>query len=148
MSDALNILINRAKESADNLAQELAKTREQLAQAKQKLEMLQNYQDEITQAAVNRSLEGVTGFFLQSQNQYGQKIGQAIEQQAKQVQFIQTTEAHYLKGWQEALAEQKKFEALLERNRLKAQAKLAKQEQKNNDEYAARIYRNRIAGET
>lgn len=148
MSNAIQILIERATEKADGLAKELAKAREQLNQAKQKLAMLEGYQTEIAQAASQRSLEGVTGFFLQNQNAYSAKIDLAVKQQAQEITFIENSEQHYLQSWKAALAEQKKFEALQTREKLRLEAKLAKQEQKNNDEYAARIYRTRTVGES
>lgn len=146
---ALEILLDQAKERVDEAAKTMAKTRQQLASAKDKLQMLEQYMQEVSENQQIRSAGGgITGFQLQNQNAFNNKILDAVNQQSKQVEFFVTTEAHHVSLWQAALGEQKKYEALIERDRKRKQAIENKRDQKMNDEYAARIHRVRTSGET
>ena len=147
--NAIEILLDQSKERVDEATQTLAKTRQQLKAAKEKLHMLEQYMGEACQNQHLRATgTGLTGFQLQNQNAFNSKIREAVNQQTKQVEFFEKTEAHHVKLWQEALAEQKKYEAVLEREKRRQLAKENKRDQKMNDEFAARIHRVRTNGET
>lgn len=146
---ALEILLDQAKERANDASKTLAKTRQQLTGARDKLHMLEQYMQEVSQNQQIRGAGGgITGFQLQNQNAFNNKILEAVSQQTRQVEFFVATETHQLSIWQKALAEQKKYEALLEREKKREQAIENKRDQKMNDEYAARIHRVRTSGES
>lgn len=147
MSNVLNLLIDRAKEKADTTAQQMAKTQKQLTDSQGKLDMLHQYKDECHQSLHANANHGITGQQLRNQNAFVGKIDQAIGQQNKEIEFLQTALTHQKQQWQEALAEQKKFEALVKREQHKALKKENKRDQKMNDEFAARIYRVNTTGE-
>ncbi len=147
MSNAMHILRDRAKERGELLAQKLASARQQLTEAEGKLKLLEDYQAEqqdkhqhITQT------KAITGFQLQNQTAFVQKIIDAIQLQHKQIEQIRHTEQHYLESWQTALQEEKKYDALIERDLKKRRARTLKIEQKMNDEFAARIHRIQASG--
>lgn len=147
MSNVLQILIEQAIEKADKLAKNMAGTQQKLVQGQDKLNMLQTYRDECEGGMHNKAITGMTGQQLRNQLAFVGKIAQAIEQQNREIEFLTTTLAHQRTQWQEALAEQRKFEALVAREKIK-QAKLEnKRDQKMNDEFASRIYRVHTAGE-
>lgn len=147
MSNVLQILIEQASEKADNLARNMASTQQKLAQGQDKLNMLQTYRDECEGGMHNKASIGLTGQQLRNQLAFVGKIAQAIEQQNHEIEFLNNTLAHQRTQWQDALAEQRKYEALVEREKIK-QAKIEnKRDQKMNDEFAARIYRVQTAGE-
>ena len=147
MSNVLHTLIEQASEKADAMAKNMAKTRQKLVHGQDKLNMLQTYRDECQNGMHSKASTGMTGQQLRNQTAFVGKIAEAIAQQTREVEFLNTTLIHQNTQWQEALAEQRKFEALVEREKLK-QAKLEnKRDQKMNDEFAARIYRVHTAGE-
>lgn len=147
MSNVLQILIDQAREKAEQLARNMANTRQKLAQGQDKLDMLQTYREECEGGMHNKAVGGMTGQQLRNQLAFVGKIAQAVAQQSREIEFLNTTLAHQRTQWQEALAEQRKYEALVAREKLK-QAKLEnKRDQKMNDEFAARIYRVQTAGE-
>lgn len=147
MSNVLQILIDQAREKAEQLARNMANTRQKLAQGQGKLDMLQTYREECEGGMHNKAVGGMTGQQLRNQLAFVGKIAQAVAQQSREIEFLNTTLAHQRTQWQEALAEQRKYEALVAREKLK-QAKLEnKRDQKMNDEFAARIYRVQTAGE-
>jgi flagellar protein FliJ len=147
MSNVLQILIEQASEKADNLARAMASTQQKLAQGQDKLNMLQTYRDECEGGMHNKAAIGMTGQQLRNQLAFVSKIAQAIEQQNREIEFLNTTLAHQRAQWQEVLAEQRKYEALVEREKIKKAKLENKRDQKMNDEYAARIYRVQTAGE-
>lgn len=147
MSNVLQILIDQAREKAEQLARNMANTRQKLAQGQDKLDMLQTYREECEGGMHNKAVGGMTGQQLRNQLAFVGKIAQAVAQQSREIEFLNTTLAHQRTQWQEVLAEQRKYEALVAREKLK-QAKLEnKRDQKMNDEFAARIYRVQTAGE-
>ncbi|GLR27657.1 flagellar export protein FliJ [Limnobacter litoralis] len=148
MSNVLQILVEQAKEKADECAKALANTRQQLAQSQDKLAMLESYRDECQAALLNRSQTGITGMQLQGQLLYNSKIDTALKQQSDEIRFLQTAVEKQLATWQNVLAEQKKYETLLQREAQKKAVIQNKREQKMNDEFAARIYRTQTAGES
>ncbi|NJM32380.1 MAG: flagellar export protein FliJ [Limnobacter sp.] len=139
--NAIDILLEKAEEHAVDAGKTLARTRQKLAQAKDKLAMLQSYQQECQANMHAIAVQGVSGFQLRNQNAFGGKIEMAVQQQTRELEFLERTQAHQLGVWQAAMVEQKKFEALKERARQKAMQLAEKREQKMNDEYAARIAR-------
>ena len=148
MSNVLQILIEQASEKAEQLARNMANTQQKLAQGQDKLNMLQSYREECESGMHNKASGGMTGQQLRNQLAFVGKIAQAVAQQTREIEFLNTTLAHQRTQWQEALAEQRKYEALVAREKLK-QAKLEnKRDQKMNDEFAARIYRVQTAGES
>lgn len=148
MSNALQILIEQTSEKAESLVKAMAKTQQKLNQGQDKLNMLQAYRDERESGVHSKASSGITGQQLRSQMAFVEKIAQAVAQQTSELEFLNTTLSHQRTQWQETLAEQRKYEALVEREKLR-QAKLEnKRDQKMNDEFAARIYRVQSAGET
>lgn len=147
MSKAMDILRDRAKEQADITAQQLATTRQQLIEANNKLKLLEDYQDEHQEKNQKMSQNnGFTGFQLQNQNAFSQKIANAINLQKKNIEVIKETENQQFTTWQLALKEQKKYEAVIEREKKRMMARAEKIEQKMNDEFAARIHRVHASG--
>lgn len=148
MSNALQILVEQAREKAEQSAKDLARTRQSLATAQQKLDMLESYLNDCQQAMHEKTQTGVTGFQLRSQMNFTSKIDEALSQQRNELSFLQRTEEHQLAQWKAALADEKKYQALLDREKLRQEKLANKRDQKMNDEYAARIYRVRTAGES
>lgn len=147
MSNVLQILIEQASEKADAMAKNMAKTQQKLAQGQEKLTMLESYRDDCQAGLHNQAATGLTGMQLRNQLAFVGKIAQAIEQQQREIDFLTTTLCQQRAQWQDALAEQRKYEALVEREKLKQARLAAKRDQKMNDEFAARIYRVSTAGE-
>jgi flagellar FliJ protein len=147
MSNVLQILIEQAGEKADNLARSMASTQQKLAQGHDKLNMLQTYRDECEGGMHSKASVGMTGQQLRNQLAFVGKIAEAVAQQTREIEFLNTTLAHQRSQWQETLAEQRKYEALVEREKLKQMKLENKRDQKMNDEFAARIYRVQTAGE-
>lgn len=148
MSNAIQILVEQSKEKAEQCAKDLARTRQSLGQAQNKLDMLENYLNDCHSNMHEKTLGGVTGFQLRSQLSFTSKIDDAITQQKNEIEFLRRTEEHQLGQWQQALADEKKFQALLDREAARKEKLENKRDQKMNDEYAARIYRVRTAGES
>ncbi|HEX4917602.1 MAG TPA: flagellar export protein FliJ [Limnobacter sp.] len=147
MSNVLHILIDQAKEKAESCLKAVAKTQQKISQGQDKLQMLQDYAQECQGSMHNRASSGITGQQLRNQLAFVGKISQAIDQQQAELAFLQSTLTHQQSQWQMALAEQRKYEALQEREKAKQTKLQNKRDQKMNDEFAARIHRVQTAGE-
>lgn len=141
MSNVLQILIEQAQEKAEQCIKAMALTQQKLNQGQEKLNMLESYRAECQSNLHNAGMGGLTGQQLRNQNAFVGKISQAIEQQNAEIEFLTSTLAHQKQQWQNTLAEQRKYEALVEREKQRAMQKEAKRDQKMNDEFAARIHR-------
>ena len=148
MSNMLQILIDRARDKADDLAKNMAGTQQKLAQSHDKLNMLQSYHNECEGNTRHKGSMGLTGQQLRHQLAFVGKIAEAITQQTREIEFLNANLAHQRTQWQEVVAEQRKFEALVVREKIKQSKLEKKRDQKINDEFAARIYRVHTAGES
>lgn len=148
MSNVLNILIEQASEKADHLAQQIGQTQVKLTQAQEKLTMLETYRNECEQNFHSPAGGGFYGHQLKNRTAFAGKINLALEQQSREIEFLQSTLTHQKNQWQDALAEQRKYEALIAREKQKLAKRQNQLEQKMNDEFAARAMRMRLTGET
>lgn len=148
MSNALQILIEQATEKAETLVKTMALTQQKLAQGHDKLSMLKTYREECEGGMHSKATQGMTGQQLRNQLAFVGKIAEAVVQQSREIEFLDSTLAHQRTQWQEILAEKRKYEALVEREKLKLAKLENKRDQKMNDEFAARIYRVQAAGES
>ncbi len=147
MSNVLKILIEQTREKADQLAQFMAKTQNKLAQSQNNFDMLKSYQDECKNNMHQKATGGITGLQLRNQTTFIDKIESALAQQTREIEFLNTTLNQQRIQWQKTLADQRKYEALIQREQLKQIKQELKRDQKMNDEFAARIYRVQITGE-
>ena len=147
MSSALQILIKQASEKADHCAQAMAKTQQKRRQSEEKIAMLNQYRDECQSTQHSAQKIGLTGQQLRNQHAFVDKITEAIDQQNKEIDFLNSTLAYQQQQWQLALLEQRKYEALVQREQHKQRQKENKRDQKMNDEFAARIHRVKATGE-
>ncbi len=134
------ILIGQKKEEAEAITKAQAKIKASLEAAKHKLGLLNDYQGECMNTT-NRAPEGnaLNSQYFRNQFMFSEKIQDAINQQTLEISTIEKNieekNAQYLK----ILLEIRKFEAVIERKKALQEKKLNKIEQKQNDEYAARM---------
>ncbi len=141
MSNALIILRDLAKDKVEESSKLLASARKELQASQDRLVMVQGYREQYQDGMTERAKQGVTGQQLQHQHQFIARLEDAILQQQRDVSFREQSVNAALTRWQLAQADEKKYQTLIDRADLAQQRKEAKREQKNNDEYAARIHR-------
>jgi flagellar FliJ protein len=141
MSNALTILVNLAKDKVEESSKTLASTRNQLQASIDKLTMLKEYSEQYRQGVSNSVHGGISGDQLRHRYVFVDRIEDAIKQQIEDVTNKEQLVNLALSQWQSHQAEEKKFQTLIDRAETAKAKKEAKREQKNNDEYAARIHR-------
>lgn len=128
-------LVELAEMEMENAGKTVSFMREEMQQAQEQLETLQNYLQEYSQQPVNGPAQNVTQ--LQTHAAFGEKLQQAIQAQSENYQQKQEMVEKALEAWREKRARFKALEMLLDKKRKQRDLKLNRQEQKMLDELAS-----------
>lgn len=130
----LELMQTRADDATRQLARLIANERD----AKNKLDMLQQYRDEYATRFRQAAQNGMTPREWHNYQEFLNRLDEAIEAQRRavvvQAQHTATGQAH----WQQQRKKLKAFDTLSERHFANESALEVKREQKTQDEYAAR----------
>ena len=143
MSDSLTILRDLAHDKVESAVKELANARHDLQASLDRLQMIQGYVDQYQDGMQERAKQGVTAQLLSQQQQFITRLSHAVSQQQQDVSHKEHKVQTCLVHWQAVQAEEKKFQTLIDRASMAKALKENRRDQKNNDEYAARIHRTR-----
>lgn len=130
----LDLMRNRHDEATQSLARLLAAERD----AKKKLEMLLQYREEYTTRFREAAQDGLGQPEWRNFQEFLNRLDEAITQQ---LQSVNLQEAHTAAGqaeWRQQQKRLKAFDALSERHRASEARWESRQEQKTQDEFAAR----------
>ncbi|KFB66962.1 flagellar export protein FliJ [Candidatus Accumulibacter vicinus] len=130
----LDLMRNRHDEATQSLARLLAAERD----AKKKLEMLLQYREEYTTRFREAAQDGLGQPEWRNFQEFLNRLDEAITQQ---LQSVSLQEAHTAAGqaeWRQQQKRLKAFDALSERHRASEARWESRQEQKTQDEFAAR----------
>lgn len=140
----LDYLHQRAEEAVQaaskQLAQRQAMHQRSVDQCQQLADYGQQYRDQQQQASIQQTL---IMSHLQRQYQFVARIDQALQQHQQDMQRLQQEVVQQRLHVQQAQQRAKQFEVLIERNRRQQEQREHKREQRANDEFAARIHRQR-----
>lgn len=134
LQTVLDLMQNRADEATQRLARLLAAERD----AKRKLEMLLQYRDEYAVRFRQAAQEGLRQPEWRNFQEFLDRLDEAITQQLQAVCVQETHTAAGQMDWQRQRARMKAFDALAERHRSNEERLEQRQEQKAQDEFAAR----------
>ncbi|HRE69949.1 MAG: flagellar export protein FliJ [Candidatus Accumulibacter sp.] len=130
----LDLMQNRSDEATQRLARLIATERD----AQGKLDMLEQYRDDYSERFRRAVQEGLRQPEWRNYQEFLCRLDQAI---SEQLQAVRRQQAHTAAGqaaWQQQRTRLQAFDALFERHRA-SEAKLeGRQEQKEQDEFAAR----------
>ena len=126
------------KTRADEATQQLARLLASERSAKEKLDMLQNYRDDYAERFRAAAQNGLTQGQWRNYQSFLDRIDEAIVAQKKAVaQQVQRTESGKT-NWQQQRMKLKAFDTLSDRHFASENAREMKQDQKAQDEFAAR----------
>lgn len=126
------------KTRADEATQQLARLLASERSAKEKLDMLQNYRDDYAGRFRAAAQNGLTQGQWRNYQSFLDRIDEAIAAQKKAVaQQVQRTESGK-SNWQQQRMKLKAFDTLSDRHFASENAREMKQDQKAQDEFAAR----------
>lgn len=134
----LQIVLELMQDRADEATQELARLIASERDAKNKLVLLQNYRDEYASKFQQAAQNGLTRREWHNYQSFLSRLDDAIEAQTRTVaQQVQHT-AQGQSNWQAQRKKLKAFDTLSERHFASENSRAWRQEQKTQDEFAAR----------
>ena len=140
---AINMLIELATKECDKAAQELGKSIRTAEETEKKLAILVQYRDEYRMRFQTSQAEGLTIEGYRNYQVFLEKLEQAVTGQQQVVQESKKRVERSQKAWQAAEHKKMSYDTLAQRKQKEAQRKASRREQKENDEFAARVVQNK-----
>lgn len=135
---ALDTLIDLAQRETDDAAQCLGEALRSGEEARQKLDLLQQYRDDYNNRCLSSLSQGISTTHFMNFQAFMQKLDCAIAGQQKVVDDAQYRIAEARAAWQRCEQKKMSFVTLAERAEQTAAQRELRREQKQNDEFAAR----------
>jgi len=135
---ALNTLIELATTEVDDAAARLGRAVRAVEEAKQKLSLLAGYRDDYAQRFQDTMATGFTPMAYRNFQGFMDKLDQAINGQQQMVRDAEWRVEQERGAWRESERKRISYDALATRAKTAAEQKIAKREQKQTDEQAAR----------
>lgn len=139
----LDLMQNRADEATRRLGRLIAAEQS----ARSRLQLLEQYREEYAQRYREAAVGGLTPAALRNFQDFLARIDDAIEQQGKAVADSERSTAAGQTAWQEQNKRLKAIDTLADRHEARERYRENRQEQKEQDEYAARVGDNRRSDE-
>lgn len=138
-------LLEQAQEKSDKAARLMAEVKAQWQGAEQKLQQLQQFVDDYRQRFVAAQATGLSVGQWRDYQLFMAKLDAAVKQQVGEVELagqrFETAKTH----WLDTQKQVKALQALADRQARADQARQSKREQKDLDEYAAKLAYRRAA---
>ena len=135
---ALNTLIELATTEVDDAAVRLGRAVRAVEDARQKLSLLAGYRDDYAERFQVTMANGFTPMAYRNFQGFMDKLDQAINGQQQVVRDAEYRVEQERGAWRESERKRISFDALATRAKTAADLKIAKREQKQTDEQAAR----------
>lgn len=135
---ALDTLIDLAHRETDDAAIRLGDALRAGEEARQKLDLLQQYRDDYTSRCQASLSQGISAVHFMNFQAFMQKLDCAVAGQQKVVDDVQHRIAQARAAWQRCEQKKMSFVTLAERADQTTARRELRREQKQNDEFAAR----------
>ena len=132
-------LLEQAQEKSDKAARLMAEVKAQWQAAEQKLQQLQSFVDDYRNRFVAAQSGGLSVNQWRDYRLFMAKLDAALKQQSGEVELLRQRFDEAKSRWLDTQREVKAMQALAEREARMEQAKQAKREQKELDEYASKL---------
>ncbi len=137
----LDPILQHAGTQQDEAAKRLAGILAQKKQAEEQLEQLKSYRQEYKK--VQLQAQGHSVGELQNHQAFISKLGQAIEQQEKELKRLEGDVAQHITFWQQSKTRCDALDNLIQKHHQRTLQKEARAEQKEMDEFAGRLARHK-----
>jgi flagellar FliJ protein len=134
----LQPVLRLADREVQKAARALALMQQRLQQEQGKLSQLQHYQQEYHELIVRDGSAGITPARLHMISRFSSNLDHAMTQQGQQIALVQSQLDQVREHWRSKDLRYRQLEKMLERIRAEENARVARQEQRNHDEYARR----------
>ena len=139
----LKLLIELAQKDVDEAARLLGERQKQRAEVERQLESLREYRHEYRTRMQTATLQGMAGCDWRNFQQFIDTLDTAIGQQTMLLEQADERLAAARREWQAQQRRLNSFGTLASREEARTAVRVARREQKENDEYAARSLRRR-----
>lgn len=142
----LQPVLRLADREVQKAARALAFMQQRLQQEQEKLRQLQQYQKEYHELVVRDGSAGISSARLQMISRFSSNLDHAMTRQEQQIAIVQGQLDQVREHWRGKDLRFRQLEKMMERIREQDNARRARQEQRNHDEYARRqtmVNRNR-----
>ncbi|TPE54699.1 flagellar export protein FliJ [Maribrevibacterium harenarium] len=136
-SQRMSLLVDVWQRREDDVAKQLAQDQQRLEADQRKLQELMDYASQYEQ---ERNLLGLSPYLATNYQHFVDRVQQAITQQRQQIQRSEQQVNMTRRRWQQARAKTKGMDWLKDKSEREEQAVVDKQEQKQLDEHAGRLY--------
>lgn len=130
-----------AARDLNKAAERLAESNKQLSDAKNQLDMLQQYRQDYISRYADMLAEGMNIEALQNYQSFLRKLDQAISGQEQIIESFSRQVKHHMGLWQECQKKKLSYDVLSERSQRRAYVIESKRDQKMMDEFASRSKR-------
>ena len=135
---ALNTLIELATTEVDDAAARLGRAVRAVEEAREKLALLAGYRDDYAQRFQDTMASGFTPMAYRNFQGFMDKLDQAIAGQQQLVRDAEWRAEQERGAWRESERKRISYDALASRAKTAAEQRIARREQKQTDEQAAR----------
>ena len=135
------LLIRLATEKCDDAAQVMNYARQRMETARQRLQQLAQFLADYLHRRIAQGEQGMAAGPWVDYQKFIERLQEAIAVQRQEVDSSQHAYQQATDAWQAARKKLKALEKLQEQEDMRARLREAKREQKQTDEFAARIFR-------
>lgn len=140
MDNAMEFLLEQAKERENQASLALAKARSELDQYYQQLSQIEQYRLDYCQQLVDRGMQGLTASQYSHLNRFLTQLDETLSKQKQaETHFkgqVEGCELH----WLESRKQRRSYEWLMEKKQREAQRAQDAKEQKQMDEFSTLLY--------
>jgi flagellar FliJ protein len=140
-AEQLKLLQRLAKERDEAALRQLARARAALHNAEQQLSLLSRYGTDYHDRLGDQVSSGMDGDTLRNYQAFMHNVGNAIDQQQGEVERRLAATRAAEQVWQESQRQLKSFETLATRGEQRARTASRRNDQREDDEFAARLTR-------
>ena len=137
--NAMEILQSRAEDASQDAMRRMAELLVALRESESRLQLLQRYRDEYRAKLADATKGGVSAVQLANFRAFLGRLEEAMAQQTADVTHWQAAVERARSDWQDAEKRARSYGVLNERRTEQARGIAARTEQKQSDEYAARL---------
>lgn len=138
-TDPMHILQSRAEDATQEALRRLAELMKTCQESEARLEMLKRYRSEYQLKLSAATRDGMSALQLDNFRAFLARLEEAVAQQSADLSHWQAAVARAREAWQEAERRARSYGVLNERRAEQARVTAERAEQKQNDEYAARL---------
>ncbi|MGR5248546.1 flagellar export protein FliJ [Vibrio aestuarianus] len=140
MDNALEFLLEQAKDKEEKAAMALSKSRSELDSYYKQLSQIEQYRLDYCQQLVDRGMSGLSASEYGHLNRFLTQLDETLSKQRDAEQHFKTQVENCQDHWLEVRKQRRSYEWLIDKKRTEAQRLQEKREQKQMDEFSTLLF--------